>query len=103
MGNPICELCSDIEQVKELLKESEAHKAVRYDMVAAAIKSVKNHLTEALATDSSSDQPMAPQGGQSPQGAASYGAGDSNPWNTFLPISLCAIMAQKTTVSHLAP
>ena len=89
MGNPICELCSDIERVKELLKESEAHiksvnayeRAVRYDMVAAAIKSVKNHLTEALATDSSSDQPMAPQGGQSPQGAASYGAGDSNPWN----------------------
>ena len=55
MGNPICELCSDIEQVKELLKESEAHKAVQYDMVAAAIKSVKHHLTEALATDSSSD------------------------------------------------
>ena len=81
MGNPICELCSDIEQVKELLKESEAHIksvnayewAVRYDMVAAAIKSVKNHLTEALATDSSSDQPMGPQGGQSPQGAASSG------------------------------
>ena len=111
MGNPICELCSDIERVKELLKESEAHIksvnayewAVRYDMVAAAIKSVKNHLTEALATDSSSDQPMAPQGGQSPQGAASYGAGDSNPWNTFLPISLRAIMAQGTPVSHPAP
>ena len=111
MGIPICELCSDIERVKELLKESEAHIksvnayewAVRYDMVAAAIKSVKNHLTEALATDSSSDQPMAPQGGQSPQGAASYGAGDSNPWNTFLPISLRAIMAQETTVSHPAP
>ena len=103
MGNPICELCSDIERVKELLKGSKAHEAVRYDMVAAAIKSVKNHLTEALATDSSSDQPMASQGGQSPQGAASYGAGDSNPWNTFLPISLRAIMAQETTVSHLAP
>ena len=106
MGNPICELCSDIERVKELLKESEAHIksvnayewAVRYDMVVAAIKLVKNHLTEALATDSSSDQPMAPQGGQSPQGAASYGAGD-----TFFPISLRAIMAQGTPVSHPAP
>ena len=50
MGNPICELCSDISRVKELLKESKAHKAARYDMVVAAIKSVKNHLTEALAT-----------------------------------------------------
>ena len=46
--------------MKELLKESKAHKAARYDMVVAAIKSVKNYLTEALATDSSSDQPMAP-------------------------------------------
>ena len=103
MGNPICEPCSDIERVKELLKESKAHKAARYDMVVAAITSVKNHLTEALATDSSSDQLMAPQGGQSPQGAASYGAGDSNPWDTFLPISLRAFMAQGTPVSHPAP